>query len=120
MPNLQVVSLYVPDLPAALTFYRDVLGFTVEAEYGPEIVQLKHDGVALILCACATATRPAYPTAAQAVPGLGIADAAAELARLRGLGADLVFDAVQPFPMGVFIAVRDPGGNVIELLQFNA
>ena len=54
------------------------------------------------------------------MPGLAVADAAAELARLRGRGADLVFDAVQPFPMGVFIAVRDPGGNVIELLQFNA
>ncbi len=119
MPSIQVLSLYVPDLPAAVSFYRDVLGFAVQAEFGPEIVQLRHDGLALILCACATATRPAYPTAAQAVPGLGVADAAAELARLRARGADLVFDTVQPFPLGVFVAVRDPGGNVLELLQFN-
>ncbi len=120
MPSIQVISFYVPDLAAAVAFYRDTLGFAVHAEFGPEIVQLRHDGVAVILCACATATRPAYPSAAQVVPGLKIDDAAAELTRLRKLGATLVFDSVQPFPLGVFIAVRDPGGNVIELLQFNS
>ncbi len=118
MPSIQVVSIYVPDLPAAIAFYRDALGFTVEAEFGPEIVQLRHDGLAFILCACATATRPAYPSAAQVVPGLRTADAAADLERLRRLGVELVFDRLQPFPLGVFVAVRDPGGNVVELLQF--
>ena len=118
MPTINALSLYVPDLAAAVKFYRDALGFAVEADYGPELTKLAHDGVALMLCQCASATRPAYPTAAQTVIGIGIENAASELARLRKLGVELVFDAPQPFPVGVFIAVRDPGGNVIELLQF--
>ncbi len=118
MPSIAALSIYVPDLAAAVKFYRDALGFTVEAEYGPELTKLAHEGVALMVCQCERATRPAYPTAAQTVIGLGVSDTAVELARLKKFGAELVFDAPQPFPVGVFIAVRDPGGNVIELLQF--
>jgi lactoylglutathione lyase len=119
MPTISALSLFVPNLDAAVKFYRDVLGFSVEAEYGPEVTKLAHDGVSVLLCKCERATRPDYPGAAQAVPGIAIADVTKELARLKGLGAELVFDAPQDFPVGQFIAVRDPAGNVIELLQYH-
>ena len=118
MPKLSALTLFVPDLASATAFYCDVLGFAVQANYGPELLQLQHDGVALILCRCERSTAPAYPSAAQAVPGFAIADAAAELRRLRERGVALVFDAPQEFPLGRFIAVRDPGANAIELLEY--
>jgi predicted enzyme related to lactoylglutathione lyase len=39
--------------------------------------------------------------------------------KLRELGADVIHDAPQKFPAGIFMAVRDPAGNLIELLQFD-
>lgn len=118
MPSISALSIYVPDMDAAVKFYCDVLGFAVQAKLGPELTKLKHDGMSVLLTKCQQGARPEYGVAAQAVPGIAIADAAAELARLRRLGVELLFDAPQKFPVGQFIAVRDPAGNVIELLQF--
>lgn len=118
MPALSALTCFVPDLDAATTFYCDVLGFTVKTRFGPDVVQLAHDGIALVLCRCERPARPEYPSTAQVTPGFAVTDAAAELARLRGLGADLVFDAPQEFPLGRFIVVRDPAGNAIELLEY--
>lgn len=120
MPTVSVVTLFVPDLGAAEEFYCDLLGFKVEARYGPEIVTLAHAGCAIVLNRCERATRPAYPRDAQVTIGLATADVDAELERLRRAGVEAIFNVPQEFPMGRFIAVRDPAGNVVELLQFNA
>ncbi len=120
MPTVSALTILVPDLGTARKFYCDLLGFKVEAHYGPDLVKLAHDGCAVLLSRCERASRPDYPLAAQVAVGLTTGDVDAELQRLRRAGADLVFDAPQDFPAGRFIAVRDPAGNVVELLQFNA
>lgn len=119
MLSLTTLTIIVPDLAAAQKFYSDLLGFTVATHHGPDLVELTHPGVTLILSRGETSTRPAYPHSAQVCPGFAVGDVDAEHARLRAAGADLVFAEPQPFPVGRFLAVRDPGGNVIELLQFN-
>lgn len=119
MPSLSALTILVTDLDAAQKFYCGLLGFGIEATYGPELIKLKHDGCAILLCRCERASRPAYPLAAQVALGLAVDDVDAELKRLRTAKADLVFDSVQEFPAGRFIAVRDPAGNVVELLQYS-
>lgn len=119
MLSLTTLTIIVPDLASAQKFYCDLLGFTVSAHYGPDLVELAHPGVTLMLSRGETAARPAYPLTTQVCPGFAVADVDAEHARLKAAGADLVFDAPQPFPVGRFLAVRDPAGNVLELLQFN-
>lgn len=118
MLSLTTLTIIAPDLAAAQKFYCDLLGFTVAAHYGPALVELTHPGVTLILSRGETSARPAYPLTAQVCPGFAVTDVDAEHARLRAAGADLVFDTPQPFPVGRFLAVRDPAGNVLELLQF--
>jgi len=119
MPSLSTLTVLAPDLAAAQKFYCDLLGFTVEASYGPELIKLQHAGCALLLSRCERASRPDYPLVAQIALGLAIEDVDAELKRMKAAKVDLVFDQPQHFPAGRFIAVRDPAGNVVELLQFS-
>ena len=120
MPSLSALTFLVPDLDAAQKFYCGLLGFGIEAHYGPELIKLKHDGCAILLNKCERPSRPDYPRAAQVAVGFAVADVDAELKRLHAAQADLVFDSAQEFPAGRFIAVRDPAGNVVELLQYHA
>jgi lactoylglutathione lyase len=119
MSSLSTLTILAPDLDAAQKFYCGLLGFAVEASYGPDLVKLRHAGCAILLGRCERPSRPDYPQAAQVVPGLAVADVAGELKRLRAAKVDIVFGEPQEFPAGIFIAARDPAGNVIELLQFN-
>jgi len=119
MSSLSTLTVLVPDLAAAQKFYCDVLGFAVEASYGPELIKLQHAGCALLLSRCERVSRPDYPLAAQIALGLAVGDVGAELKRMKTAKVELVFEQPQEFPAGRFIAVRDPAGNVVELLQFN-
>lgn len=119
MTSVSTLTILAPDLLAARKFYCDMLGFAVAADYGPDLTKLQNDGCALLLARCAQVARPDYPAAAQFALGLAVADAGAELKRLKAAGVELIFDEPQDFPAGRFIAVRDPAGNVVELLQFN-
>ena len=119
MPSISTLTILAPDLPAATKFYCGVLGFAIAADYGPDLTKLQHDGCALLLARCEQAGRADYPATAQIALGLAVADVDAELTRLKATGVELIFDQPQEFPAGRFIAVRDPAGNVVELLQFN-
>lgn len=118
MTSVSTLTILAPDLSAARKFYCDVLGFAVAADYGPELTKLQNDGCALLLARCEQAARPNYPGTAQIALGLAVADISAESERLKAAGVELIFAEPQDFPAGRFIAVRDPAGNVVELLQF--
>jgi predicted enzyme related to lactoylglutathione lyase len=118
MTSIASVSIYVHDLDAAVQFYSTHLGFAVRDRPVPVIVELDHDGVALVLCQASRRTPLAYSEDSGTIVGFGVRDVDASLASLKKAGADLVTDFPQEFPGGRFIAVRDPSGNVVELLQF--
>lgn len=118
MPTISALTILAPDLAAAQKFYCDLLGFAIEASYGPDLIKLQHAGCSLLLCRCERASRPDYPAAAQVALGLAIDDVDAELKRMKAAKVELVFDQPQEFPAGRFIAVRDPAGNVVELLHY--
>jgi predicted enzyme related to lactoylglutathione lyase len=115
MPRFVAVSLYAPDLAKVVPFYTEQLGFQVEEQHGDEQVQLAHEGLSVVLCKGPKAPEAAYPSGA--VLGLAVDDVAKKLAQLKP-HTKLIHDKPQPFPVGLFAAVRDPAGNVIELLQF--
>jgi len=119
MSSISAISIFVPDVAAAEKFYCGLFGFTVEKSFGPELTKLRHEACSLLLCQCAQASRPDYPAAAQVALGFAVKDAAAEAKRLAKAGVEFVFAEPQEFPAGQFIAIRDPGGNVVELLQYN-
>lgn len=111
---LQHVAIDVDDLPAAITFYRDVLGLAV----APRPVSLGDNGIwfelgnaqlHLVEVGDFSAPRTAQHFALQ------VTDTAAEVARLRGLGVDVT----EPFDIGAGVQAffRDPAGNLLELNQ---
>jgi catechol 2,3-dioxygenase-like lactoylglutathione lyase family enzyme len=119
MPHIAALSIYVDDLEAAVAFYTGTLGFAVRSRPAPVIVELDHDSPALVLCQAESRTSGDYPNGTGTVIGIATNDVAAAAKMLRSKGAKMVFDEPHEFPGGKFIAVRDPSGNVVELLQFD-
>ena len=118
MPRISVISIYVHDLKQAEAFYSDLLGFKVAARPAPFLVKLEHDGAAVMLCAAERPASAQYSKDSATVIGIATHDVVKQAADLRARGATVLFDEPQEFPVGQFNAVRDPSGNVVELLEF--
>jgi lactoylglutathione lyase len=120
MPRLAVISVNVHDMDQAVAFYTDKLGFGVRSDVAaPYFVELESEGPLLLLQLCERPAKADYPSGACVLLDLAVDDVAAELARLRGSGAELLHDALQDCPVGKYFAVADPSGNVVELIQFD-
>lgn len=118
MTRIAAISVYVDDMEKGVAFYRDVLGFGVGSRPVPFITELEHEGVALVLCQAEEPARGHYPKTSGVVLGIATADVAARAKELAKKGVDLIHTTPQEFPGGRFIALRDPAGNAVELLQF--
>ncbi|BFH68522.1 hypothetical protein J27TS7_51710 [Paenibacillus dendritiformis] len=120
MPKLGVISIYVSDLELAKEFYCGKLGFEISREYDANTVSLKHEGIPIVLYRVEQPAQPVYPQQAQVVIGLETDNLAAAIADLAAQGIEAVYDGPQPCPRGAYNAIRDPSGNVIELLEFSS
>src|SRR4029453_6127102 len=86
------VRYMIDDVPAAMTFYTTLLGFTLEQDASPAFAAVVRDGVRLLLSGDGTSGKRPFPDGRQQVPGgfnrihLEVADLAAEVARLRAAG----------------------------------
>ncbi|GIP05129.1 Catechol 2,3-dioxygenase [Paenibacillus sp. cl141a] len=118
MPNLCVLSINVSDIQQAKQFYCDILGFEISRVYDDQIVSLKHEGMSLVLQKCDRPTNTEYPHEAQVIIGIETPDVNEAIANYKSKGVDVIFDTPKPCPPGLYSAIRDPFGNVIELLEF--
>jgi predicted enzyme related to lactoylglutathione lyase len=109
-------SVWSADLNNLLPFYRDVLGLTVAIETPGFVVLGKGDGPTLGLGTHSQVSgRNADP--ARHMVGLATDDVTTEWKRLKGAGVEFVEDPTKY--TGVWIAtLKDPEGNLIQLLQF--
>jgi lactoylglutathione lyase len=128
------VGLCVTDLATARVFYEEALGFTFERELRPPddltgrllgveapvqltAVYLTMGDFVLELLQYERAGNPPFRARAMNEPGLThlsltVADLAGTLARVRAWGGSVV----ESSDVGVAIMVRDPDGQLIELL----
>jgi len=120
MPRISAITIYVHDIKLAEAFYRDVLGFAVAGRPAPFLVKLEHDGIPLVLCAAERPASGQYSKDSATVLGIATDNIVRQADTLRAKGATVLFDEPQEFPVGQFNAVKDPSGNVIELLEFRA
>jgi catechol 2,3-dioxygenase-like lactoylglutathione lyase family enzyme len=118
------VRYIVDDVDAAIGFYRDLLGFTVDMHPAPAFAMLSRGELRLALSApsgqggggqiLADGRKPA--------PGgwnrfqLEVADLAAEVERLRGAGAQFRSEIIYGIG-GDQVLIDDPSGNPVELFQ---
>lgn len=119
MQSVCVISIYVSNMVLAKQFYSDKLGFEISQEYDESLVSLKHEGVPVILCQVEHNVQSNYPNQSQVVLGLQTDNLIQSIAELKALGIEVIYDTPQPCPPGFYSAIRDPFGNVIEILEFS-
>ncbi len=119
---MATVRYLVTDVPRAVAFYRDLLGFTVELEMLPAFAQVSRDDLDLWLAGPASSAARPMPDGRAPEPGgwnrfvVEVDDLDAVVARLRAASAAFRNDIVKG-PGGRQILVDDPDGNAIELFE---
>ncbi len=117
------VRYMIDDVPAAVTFYTTVLGFTVEHDASPAFASVTRDGVRLLLSGAGSSGKRPLEDGRQQVPGgwnrihLQVDDLEGEAARLRALGVPFRTREIVTGPGGAQIIIDDPSGNPVELFQ---
>ena len=120
MTSVCVIGVYVDDMDKAVEFYCEKLGFQVAQRYDDGcIVRLENEGPPVILEKVDNAARSEYPGHSQFVLGIETDDIDTTSKNLRTKGVEFLHDKPQTFVAGLVMAMRDPSGNVLELLQFN-
>jgi catechol 2,3-dioxygenase-like lactoylglutathione lyase family enzyme len=116
------IRYLVHDVPAAITFYTEHLGFALSQQFGPAMAILARDDLTLWLAGpMASAAKP-MPDGRRPEPGgwarfvLEVQDLPGLVARLRAAGVAFRNDIVDG-PGGRQILVEDPSGNCVELFE---
>lgn len=119
-PTVYNVGAQVSDMKSSRNFYEELLGFEVYSEdYYPPVIPYKRDGMQLVLHEGAqTPALAQYPNSSQMLLTVITPDLDAHLLRLEKAGFMRLKDKHSKAPVGIYNAVRDPDGNVIELLEW--
>lgn len=119
---MAAVRYLVHDVPAAIAFYTEQLGFSLRQQFGPAMAILARDDLTLWLAGpMASAAKP-MPDGRQPAPGgwgrfvLEVQDLPALVARLRAAGVAFRNDILDG-PGGRQILAEDPSGNCVELFE---
>ncbi len=120
MKSFAVIGIYVDDIDKAKEFYCDTLGFEIENIYEDGcILQMKSEGPTIIVEKAERPSHAVYPGGSQVVLCIATDDIEKTLRKFRREGVNFIHDEPQPFVAGQFMAMRDPAGNVLELIQFH-
>jgi catechol 2,3-dioxygenase-like lactoylglutathione lyase family enzyme len=121
------VILAVSDVDRSVAFYRDLLGFEVDALYDdPPYATLSRDGVRLSLAEQGhpapdrpgiSLRVPAHPATQASIVVLEVADAASVHTRLVAAGAPMLAAPWAPPWGGLRCFVVDPDGYLVEIEQ---
>jgi catechol 2,3-dioxygenase-like lactoylglutathione lyase family enzyme len=117
------VRYIIDDVPAAIRFYTEQLGFTVEHDASPAFASVVRDGVRLLLSGDGSSGKRPLPDGRQQTAGgwnrvhIEVEDLEAEVERLRKAGVTFRMTDIISGPGGSQILLDDPSGNPVELFQ---
>jgi len=117
------VRYMIDDVEAAVAFYTQHLGFTLNVNAAPAFAAVTRGNLRLLLSGEKSSGRKAMPDGTKPAPGgwnrilLEVADLKAEVARLRAAGIKFRRDDVVTGPGGSQAWIVDPSNNLIELFQ---
>ena len=107
------------DIDKAVEFYCEKLGFKELQRYNNDcIVRLENGGPTVVLEKVDNPNMSEYPNYAQVVLGIETKDIEAKAKELREKSVEFLQDGPQPFVAGLFMNMKDPAGNILDLLQF--
>jgi len=107
---------------AAVAFYTDKLGFTLEQQMGPAFAIVSHDDLSLWLSGPQSSAARAMPDGRRPEPGgwnrvvVEVGSLEAKVEELKQVGLNFRNEIVTG-PGGKQILLEDPAGNVVELFQ---
>jgi catechol 2,3-dioxygenase-like lactoylglutathione lyase family enzyme len=116
------VRYMVDDVPAAISFYTQHLGFGLLTNASPAFADVKRGNLRLLLSGDTSSAGRPMPDGQKPGPGgwnrihLIVDDIDAEVGRLRSAGVKFRNDVVTG-PGGKQILLEDPSGNPVELFQ---
>ena len=120
MTSVCVIGIYVDDMDRAIDFYCNKLGFKEIERYNDGcIVRLQNEGPPIILEKVDLPSAAEFPGRSQVILGIETDDIDNYGAELKSKGVDFVHDKPQSFVAGRFMALKDPAGNFLELIQFH-
>ena len=122
MLEIAMNQINVTNLEEAIAWYTEVLGFKLSKEhyYPPQAVDLiQKGGIRLLLYKVQKATEIDYPNQAQSLIIFRTFDLEQMVKELTEKGVEFLYSEVKEFPAGIFIAFKDPFGNVHEIVQFH-
>jgi catechol 2,3-dioxygenase-like lactoylglutathione lyase family enzyme len=112
----------VDDVDAALAFYTDHLGFTLDRRIGPAFAIVSRGDLSLWLSGPQSSAARPMPDGRQPAPGgwnrlvVMVDDLAAEVSSLKQAGLSFRNDVVTG-PGGKQILLEDTAGNPVELFE---
>lgn len=117
------IRYIVTDVPSAVSFYTDMLGFTVEMQPGPGFAMLSRDGVKLLLNQPGGGGGAGQNVAGQTpTPGgwnrmqIEVDDLAETAKRLMHAGCHFRGEIILGRG-GKQLLIEDPSGNPVELFE---
>ena len=119
---MAVVRYLVDDVDAAVAFYTDNLGFTLQQQMGPAFAIVSRGDLSLWLSGPKSSAARAMPDGRQPEPGgwnrlvVEVDDLESKVEELKEVGLSFRNDVVTG-PGGKQILLEDPAGNVVELFQ---
>ncbi|MFW9908242.1 MAG: VOC family protein [Candidatus Thorarchaeota archaeon] len=119
MTSVCVIGIYVDNIDRAVEFYCGKLGFKEAQRYNDGcIVRLENDGPPVILEKVEKPNKTQYPGKSQIVLGIETDNIEKAAKEMRSKGVEFLQESPQAFVAGFVMAMKDPSGNVLELLQF--
>ena len=116
------VRYMVEDVDAAVSFYRDRLGFALIQQYGPAMAILEREDLQIWLAGPASSAARPMPDGSKPTAGgwcrivLTVADLDATVRDLTAAGVAFRNEIIAG-PGGRQVLCEDPSGNPIELFQ---
>jgi catechol 2,3-dioxygenase-like lactoylglutathione lyase family enzyme len=117
------VRYIIDDVDAAVAFYTNHFGFTLQLNAAPAFASVSRGHLRLLLSGEKSSGRKAMADGTKPVPGgwnrivLYVSDIKAEVAQLRAAGVKFRREDIVSGPGGSQIWVVDPSGNLVELFQ---
>ena len=114
-PKLAVITIHAENVPETAAFYRDIIGLELLKHHSPDRVNLKMgDDLYLVI----VKGKPPIPSIRFPVIAFRVDNLDSAFDELHSKGVDIP-DGIEEDTVSRWIFINDPGGNLVEIAEFD-